>query len=144
MNFFILSLLAFDRCIAVRRKVLQFTFSACSPRRAERRGTRTRATPTRIEQRAEKLSILGPVIREEQSALRQAFYRRRDSEQYIYARTSPLVRATLVPLKTFCDTRGNGAHKHSLTHLPTFSLRSSLSSYHVEGVCTQNYPMSTP
>ena len=61
--FFILSLLSFSLCRAVRRQVVHFISSGRSVGRAMSEGTTICATPTRIEQRAEKLSILKGVSR---------------------------------------------------------------------------------
>ena len=55
---FILSLISLSVFRTVRRGVRQYISSAHSPRRATSEGTPTRATPTKIEQRAEKLSNL--------------------------------------------------------------------------------------
>lgn len=65
MNLVIISLLSFLGGRALRRKVSHSFSSAHSPDRTTSEGTTTRATPTRIGQRAEKLPTLEGVRRGE-------------------------------------------------------------------------------
>ena len=84
--FFILSLLSFLRGRAVRQKVRQCFSSAHSPDTTTNEDTKTRATPTRIGQRAEKMSILEGVSRGEQLPIKGTRHRM----QCMYVHIRPL------------------------------------------------------
>ena len=82
----ILSLLSFLRGRAVLHKVRQCFSSAHSPDTTINEDTKTRATPTRIGQRAEKMSILEGVSRGEQLPIKETRHR----IQCMYVHIRPL------------------------------------------------------
>ena len=84
--FFIISLLSFCWGRAVRHKVRQCFSSGHSPDTTMNEDTKTRATPTRIEQRAEKMSILEGVSRGEHLPIRGTRHRM----QCMYVHIRPL------------------------------------------------------
>ena len=95
--FFIFSLLSFLGGRAVRQKVHQCFSSAHSPDTTANEDTKTRATPTRIGQRAEKMSTLEGVSRGEHLPLRHRV-------QCIYAHIRPLADRA-------CDTTKPALHR---------------------------------
>ena len=83
---FMFSLLSFLGGRAVRQKVHQCFSSAHSPDTTANQDTKTRATPTRIEQRAEKMSTLEGVSRGEQLPIKRTRHRM----QCMYVHIRPL------------------------------------------------------
>lgn len=143
-SFFLFSWLSFVAGRAVARKVDQWLSSARSPRTAMRESTTTRATPTRIEQSAEKLSTLAGVIRD-------ALDRHATDEAVVDSVCMCI--PDLWPVK--CNlrsgrlaTRGETGHAtHSLTHMLThilrLSLRSPLSSHSAASLGTLTFAEHT-
>ena len=85
-DFFIISLLSFLRGRAIRQKVHQCFSSAHSPDTTTNEDTKTRATPTRIGQRAEKMSTLEGVSRGGQFPIKRTRHRM----QCMYVHIRPL------------------------------------------------------